>query len=159
MRRCRRPWTGGREPSRRHAGPLRNGCPHWRVLRFLTAFGITMAWGRPHRGMKTALLRHPGVGRSPKSWDGFPLPRERRVGVWLGYFHSNRSCRLRPAHQVMKMALSSLPRVDGNGRGWVPAPASAGAGSARERRWWGASIYFRTNDTLAAGCTHPCDMR
>ena len=49
----------------------------------------------------------------------------------------NRSCRLRPARQVMKMALFSLPRVDGNGRGWVPACAGTTVG---------ASIYFRTND-------------
>ena len=58
-------------------------------LRFLTSFGITMAWRRPHEGMKMAALHRSGVGWSPRAEDGFPPSRERRVGRRGGYFHSN----------------------------------------------------------------------
>ena len=38
-------------------------------------------------------------------------------------FHNNHPCRFATGAPSDEMALHSLPRVDGSGRGWVPASA------------------------------------
>ena len=59
----------------------------------------------------------PPLDSGPVSSTGQAFRRYDDVG-WLGrHFHGNRSCRLRPAHQGMKMAPPSPVRVDDSSRG------------------------------------------
>ena len=88
--------------------------PRIGVRGMLLIAGITMALRRPHKGMKRGPGIPPIVCRfcpSPPLWTpafaGVTLGSARwqelvsRVGAGV-YFHSNRSCRLLPAHQGVK---------------------------------------------------------
>ena len=85
-----------------------------KLMRFLVAppAGITMAFRRPHKRRKTGRRprTRPEAGLKPAS------TKQRCDGA---HFHSNRSCRLSPAHQGMKIG----------GAGWVMSSVVIGAPS------------------------------
>ena len=97
--------------------------------------------GSPRPCRKTTPAHCFNVDWDPRRWDWIPAPyrstgqafrRYDDVG-WRG-FHSNHSCRLRPAHQGMKMAPPSPVRVDDSSRGLDTGPVSS-TGQAFFRRY------------------------
>ena len=95
-----------------------------------------MRWGSRRRAEATARAGcgrgAPGWGRAPALWAPFPTPLD--SGPVSGYgacFHSNRPCRLAPAHQGMKSRSCGLvPRI-GTVDSATPHPDPSGGQAPR----------------------------